>query len=147
MKIIFIQDVKGSGKKGEVKEVNDGYAKNFLIKKGLAREATPAAVKENQAKLDSIARTIELERQAAKELAKKAEKTKVIVKIKCGENGKPFGSITSKEISDALVAQGIDIDKKNLVLPENVKQLGCYQIEAKLYTGITAKISLFVEAE
>lgn len=147
MKIIFLQDVKGSGRKGEVKEVNDGYAKNFLIKKGYAVEANATNLSENKAKQDSIARNKELERQAAAVLADKVSELKVVLKLKCGEGDKPFGSITSKEIADNINKQGVDIDKRMIVLQDPIRQLGCYEVEVKVYPGIVAKTNVYVEKE
>lgn len=147
MKVIFNQDVKGTGKKGQILEVSDGYAINFLIKKGLAKKADAVSISENQAQQAAQQRIIDLEIQAAKELAKKISGTKVVVKIKTGENGKFFGSVTSKEVAESLQAQGFEIDKKQIVLNDTIKQLGEYQIEVKLYTGISAKFNLVVEAQ
>ena len=147
MKVILNQDVKGSGKKGQVLEVSDGYAINFLIKKGFAKKADAISLSENQAQKAAQQRIIDLEIQAAKELAKKISGTKVLVKIKTGENGKFFGSVTSKEVAEALQAQGFEIDKKQIVLNDTIKQLGEYQVEVKLYTGISTKFNLVVEAQ
>lgn len=147
MKIILTQDVKGSGKKGDIITVNDGYAKNFLIKKGYAIEATQSAMAENLAKKQAEQRNYDLQKQAAQELAQKINKDKVVIKIKTGENGKFFGSITSKEIAEQLTNKGYEIDKKQIVLPENIKGLGCFVIDIKLFAGVVAKLNVFVEAE
>ena len=147
MKIILLQDVKGSGKSGDIITVNDGYAKNFLIKKGLAKEATPSAVAENIAKKQAQQRNYDLQKQAALDIAKRIEKEKIIIKIKTGENGKFFGSITSKEIAEQLISKGYDIDKKQINLNENIKGLGCFIIDIKLFSGVNAKLNVYVEAE
>ena len=147
MKIILTQDIKGSGKKGDIITVNDGYAKNFLIKKGYAIEATQSAMAENLAKKQAEQRNYDLQKQAAQKLAQKINKDKVVIKIKTGENGKFFGSITSKEIAEQLTNKGYEIDKKQIVLPENIKGLGCFVIDIKLFAGVVAKLNVFVEAE
>lgn len=147
MKIILSQDVKGTGKKGQILEVSDGYAINFLIKKGFAKKADAISISENQAQKAAQQRIIDLEIQAAKELAKKVAGTKVVVQIKIGENGKFFGSVTSKEVAEALQTQGFQIDKKQIVLNDTIKQIGEYEVEVKLYAGISTKFKLLVEAQ
>ena len=114
MKVIFLKDVKGSGKKGEIAEVSDGYARNFLIKKGLAEEAT--AVKINSLNIKKGAEDFHRQEEikALKEEAKKLNGTQITLKIKCGENGKVFGSVTAKEIADELTALGYTVDKSAL---------------------------------
>ncbi len=147
MRIILKQDVKGTGKKGDILEVNDGYAKNFLIKKGLAVLATSEALNANAGQKAAQAHKIELERQACMELAQKVNKATVILKLKSGENGKIFGSITGKEIADQLNQQGLNVEKKQLVLDSAIKAPGIYTITVKLYKDITAKFQLRVDAQ
>ncbi len=147
MKVILLQDVKGQGKKGEVIDVNEGYARNFLVKKGLAEVAT--AVKLNDLKQKNTAAEFHRaeEVKATRALAKEIEGKNFTVKIKAGQAGKVFGSVTGANISDALKAAGYDIDKKKIVLPAPIQTLGAYDIELKLLEGISAKIKITVEAE
>ncbi len=146
MKVILKQDIKTLGKKDKVVEVNDGYARNFLIPKGLVAEATPAALNEAKAKNDAEKHRKENELSDAKALAAKMSGITVKVKSKAGANGKLFGSITGKDIVDQLKAQHkIAIDKKMLNLPEAIKALGETEVEIKLYAGVSTKIKVMVE--
>ena len=147
MKVILLQDVKGQGKKGEVIDVNDGYARNYLFKYKMAEEAT--AVKLNdikQKKASSDYKKAE-ERKACEALSRQLKGQKFIVKIKAGANGKLFGSVTGADVSSALTAAGYDIDKRKIVLTQPIKTLGEYDVELKLYEGISTKIVISVEAE
>lgn len=147
MKIILLQDVKGQGKKGEVKEVNEGYARNFLIKKGLAEVATPTKINElNQKKASQDFHRAE-EVKATQALAKEVYGKTFIVKIKAGQSGKVFGSVTGANISDALVAAGYNVDKKKIVLAQPIKTVGTYEVELKLMEGVQSKINVVIEAE
>ena len=147
MKVILLADVKGTGKKGEVKEVSDGYARNCLIKKGLAKEAT--AVEINSLKIKQEAEEFHRQEEIArlKDIAERVRNAVVVCKVKAGEKGKIFGSVTSQEIVNALAVSGFDIDKKMVVLPEPIKKLGVYTVEIKLMAGVSAKISVKVENE
>lgn len=145
MKVLLLQDVKGSGKKGQIVEVNDGYATNFLIKKNLAKKADNAVMLENASKQASVERTKMLEREAAVKKAETLKGKNVVIKAKTGENGKLFGAITSKEIAEALANQNIEVDKKQILLDSPIKNLGSYSVEAKLYSGITAKFNVIIE--
>ena len=147
MKVVLLKDVKGSGKKGDIVNVADGYAKNFLIKNNLAKPATSDAVKANHGQKNAEAYHKEQERLAAVAAAEKINKTEVTVQIACGAGGKTFGSITAKEISDALVLQGIEIDKRKIVLKDSIKTLGNYVVEIKLHPTVTAKLKLHVEGK
>lgn len=147
MKVVLLKDVKGTGKKGEIKEVADGFAKNFLFKNNLAKLADNSALNENKNQGEAEKYHKAQEVAAAKELAKKIEGKKVTVKIKCGSNGKTFGSITSKEISDALARQDITLDKKKIELKEPIKITGLYTVVARVYPEISAKFDVLVEAE
>lgn len=146
MKVVLLKDVKGTGKKGEIKEVADGFAKNFLLKNGSARVADNSAINENNIQKDAQKFHKQQEIIAAKELAKKIEGKVVNLKIKCGENGKTFGSITSKEIADELTKMGINIDKKKIDLKETIKATGNYNVIARVYPEITAKFTVVVES-
>ncbi len=147
MKVVLLKDVKGTGKKGEIKEVSDGFAKNFLFKNGSARLADNSAINENKIQKDAAKYHKQQEILAAKELAKKIEGKKVVLKIKCGENGKTFGSISSKEISDGLAKLGITLDKKKIELKEPIKTVGIFNITARVYPEISAKFTVEVQGE
>ena len=145
MKIVLLKDVKGTGKKGEIKEVADGYANNFLLKNGFAKKADNTAINESKGKAVANDYHKEQERLAALDLKKELDKMSVTLEIKCGENGKVFGSITSKEIADALTKQGINLDKKKIELKEPIKSIGEYTITAKIYPNITSNFKLVVK--
>jgi len=146
MKVMLLTDVKGQGNKGQVLVVNDGYARNYLLPKKLAVEANNAVINEVEQKKFSISHKQDLEKKAAQELALKLRDTGITIKVKAGE-GKIYGSVTSKEIAEALSKQGIQIEKKQVMLKEIIKTLGEHQIEAKLYPGISAKFILYIEKE
>lgn len=147
MKVVLLKDVKGTGKKGEIKEVADGFAKNFLLKNGMARIADNSAMNENKIQGEAAKYHKQQEIAAAKALAEKLEGKSVTLKIKCGSNGKTFGSITSKEIADQLQKIGISLDKKKIDLKEAIKSSGSYTVVAKIYPEVTAKFTVVVEAE
>lgn len=144
MKVILTQDVKGSGKKGELINAADGYARNFLLPKGLAIEANNQAIGELKAKEASKQHKIQVEKEAAMETAKRLEGKIVSLTAKAGAGGKLFGSVTTKEIADAIKKQyGAEVDKKKINVNE-IKAFGTYTAEVKLYTGIAAKMTVEV---
>lgn len=147
MKIILLQDVKGQGKKGEVIDVNEGYARNFLVKKGLAEIATSAKLNDLKQKNSAAEFHKAEELKAMRSLAKEINGKTFTVKIKAGQAGKVFGSVTSANVSDALNAAGYNIDKKKIILSAPIKTLGNYTIDLKLAEGVSAKIDITVEAE
>ncbi|MBE7012946.1 MAG: 50S ribosomal protein L9 [Ruminococcaceae bacterium] len=148
MKVIFIQDVKGQGKKGEEKNIADGYARNFLLPRGLAIEATAANLNNLKGQKQSEAYRKEQDMKAAEEIKSKLEKITVKITAKAGEGGKLFGSVTTKDIADALKAQhGIDIDKRKIVLDSDIKTTGEAVADAKLYPQITGKIKVCITAQ
>lgn len=147
MKVILKQDVKGSGKKGDIIDVSDGYAKNFLLKKGLAEVASSVAVNSLKLQKEAEERRRAEEIKAIKETAAKINKAAVDVTIKCGENGKVFGSVTSKEIASKLAEMGYDIDKKKIVLKDALKTPGDYPVEIRFMEGVSAKIVVSVKPE
>ena len=147
MKVILLCDVKGTGKKGEILDVSDGYAKNFLLKKGLAEQASSVAVNSLKLQQEAEARRKAEEIREIRELAKKMDKSKVTVSIKCGDNGKVFGSVTSKEIASKLAELGFDVDKKKILLKEALKTVGDYAVEIRLMEGVSAKIFVTVIPE
>ena len=145
MKVIFLKDVKGSGKKGEVKNVADGYARNMLIPKGLAIEANAKNMAELAGQQSSAQHKIDLEIQAAKEAAEKIKDKKVNIKAKAGSNGKLFGSVTAGNVADAMNEQlGVKVDKKKITLSSDIKNFGSYNAVIKLYNGISEKIDVEV---
>ncbi|MGI5936696.1 MAG: 50S ribosomal protein L9 [Oscillospiraceae bacterium] len=148
MKVILLQDVKGQGKKGEIKEVSDGYARNYLLPRKLAAEATPdklnALKQQEKAKAAQAAR----EKAQAEETAKKLQSLVVIIPAKSGGSGRLFGSITSKEISEALLAQHeINIEKNKIVLSEPIKNYGTYEVKCKLGHEVSGVINVIVTEE
>lgn len=145
MKVLLLQDVKGSGKKGDIVEVNDGYATNFLLKKNLAKKADNAVMLEKQSQLASQERNKQIEKNAAIEKANKLNNKEIKIVAKKGENGKLFGAITSKEIAEEVAKCGIDVDKKQIILDSPIKSVGKYFVEVKLYSGVVAKFSVVVE--
>lgn len=147
MKVILLQDVKGQGKKGEVVDVNEGYARNFLIKKGMAEVATAAKLNDMSMKKSAADFHRAEEEKATREMAKTISGQKFTVKIKAGQNGKVFGSVTAGNISDSLASAGYNVDKKKIVLPQPIKNLGEYEVELKLMEGVSAKIKVEVQAE
>ena len=139
MKVILKQDVKGTGKKGEILDVSDGFAKNFLFKKGLAEPASSTAVNVLTMQKEAEARRRAEEIAAIRENAKKMDKATVTVPIRCGENGKVFGSVTSKEIAARLAESGYEVDKKKILLKEPIKQAGEYNVEIRFMEGVSCK--------
>ncbi|WP_024832760.1 50S ribosomal protein L9 [Ruminiclostridium josui] len=147
MKVILKQDVKGLGKKEQMVEASDGYARNFLLPRGLAVEATSSNINIMKTKKEAEAQKKEREIAQAKELAKKIKDITVTLKVKAGENGKLFGSITSKDVAEALKSQQkIDIDKKKLVMPDSLKSVGTFEVEVKLYPEINSKFTVKIES-
>ena len=144
MKVVLLTDVKGHGKKGELCNVSDGYARNFLFPKKLAVEADNAALNELKNREESAAHHKKEEINAANETAKKLEGKTVVIKAKAGTGGRLFGSVTSKEIAAEIKKSlGIEIDKKKMTAPD-IKNFGEYTAEIKLYQGITAKLTVKV---
>ena len=148
MKVILIQDVNKLGRKGDLVEVSDGYARNYLFRNGLAEEGTSGRVKEwEEQQRVKKNREAKLEKQAL-EIKKKIGGKKVSIKMNSGEDGRLFGSATSQQVAAALKEQlAVDVDKKDIKLDEAVKQLGKYPFKIRLYTGVEAELTLSVEAE
>ncbi len=145
VKVVLLKDVKGQGKKDQIVDVSDGYARNFLLPKGLAAEASGSVLNDIKNKEASRAHKIELEREAAREIAAKLESITVSLKVKSGGAGRMYGSVTAKDIAEALEAQqGIKIDRRKMVMNEPVKQYGTYRIDVKLFTDVSGKITLSV---
>ena len=148
MKVIFLQDVKGSGKKGDVKEVADGYARNFLIGKGLAVEATAKNMSDLAGKKSSEQHKADVAKQEAEAAAAKIKGKKIICKSKAGQGGKLFGSVTAGNIADLISEQlGVMVDKKKISLDTEIKSFGTYTAEVKFLAGISEKITVEVTEE
>lgn len=148
MKVILLQDVKSLGKKDQIVDVSDGYARNFVLPKKLGVEATPKNLNElklKKAHEDKVAAEVLAEAQA---LAEQMKEESVTLSIKVGEGGKTFGSVSSKEVAEAVKKQlGHDIDKKKIVLKEPIKSLGTHIVDIKLHTKVTAQLSVKVTEE
>ena len=144
MKVILLQDVQGHGKKGEVVVINDGYAKNFLIPKKMAVEATKQMMNEIAQKTAKEARLLKEEREAAEALAKQLKGITVTILAKFGGE-KMYGSITTQDVAEALKAMGYTVDKKKIVIKDNIKAVGIYDAEIKVYRDINAKIKIKVD--
>ena len=141
MKIILIQDVKGLGKAGDIKEVNDGYARNFLIKKGMAVEGTAQNLYAAEQKKKIAAEKAAAAKAEAEEIAKKLNKQVIKVYAKGGENnGKMFGSVTAENIAEGLKLVGFDIDKKKIETKETMKEFKKYEVTVRIYPEVTADI-------
>ena len=145
MKVILTQDVKAQGKKGDIIEVSDGYARNFLLPRKLAIIADAKAVNEAKNKEASRLHKIETERAAAAEIAAKLESLLVKIAAPSGADERLYGSITAKDIAEALKAQhGIEIDRRKMVLDHPIRSYGNYKVDAKLYTDVVAHINVLV---
>lgn len=148
MKVIFQQDVKGQGKKGEMKEVSDGYARNYLLPRKLAVEANTDNLNTMKLKEKAKAAQIEKEKEQARQYARQLESVVVKIPAKAGSSGRLFGSITSKEISDALQEQsGMVVEKNKIVQSEPIKAFGSYEVKCKLGHEINATIYVLVTEE
>lgn len=147
MKVILLKNVKGLGKVGEIKEVKDGYAVNFLLPRKLAEEATPANLNALKLKIKQIERDQLANLEAAKDVKGRIEKLALELKVKAGENGRVFGSITSMNIADAVQEKGIKIDRKLIQLDQPIKEIGEYQLEVRLHPEVRAKLQLKVSQE
>ncbi len=148
MKVILLQDVKGTGKKGEIKNVSDGFARNFLIGKGLAVEATNANLNKLEGQKASAQHKVDVAVAEAKEQAAKLEGKKVVIRAKAGQGGRLFGAVTPGNVADVLKEQfGFDLDKRKITVSGEMKNEGDYSAEAKFYSGISAKFTVSVVAE
>jgi len=144
MKVIFLQDVKAQGKKGEIKEVSEGYALNFLIPRGLAKPASQGNVKTLENQKQAELRRKEQEKIEAQQLGKTLEELTVVLKSKAGEGGRLFGSITNKQIAEELEKMKIKIDKRKIALDEPIRTLGTTQVPVKLHPDVTATLKVQV---
>ncbi len=147
MKVILLQDVQGTGKKGEIKEVKDGFGQNFLVKRGLAQLATNENLNLLAGQKASAQHKVDVKMQEAKDTVDLLKGKTIIIKAKAGQGGKLFGSVTGKDVAAGIKTQlGADVDKKKLVLGE-IKTFGVFTAEAKLANGIAAKFSVDVQAD
>jgi len=146
MKVILLQDVKSQGKKGDLINVSDGYARNFLFPKGLAKEASKQALNELQGKQGAIEYHKNVEMEKARNIAERMKEFNIEITAKAGENGKLFGSITSKDVAKALKEKyNIDLDKRKLDIGDGIKTIGETEVKAHLYTGITGTFKVTVK--
>ncbi|MEG2118105.1 MAG: 50S ribosomal protein L9 [Clostridia bacterium] len=147
MKVVLLQDVKGQGKKGELINASDGYARNFLLPRGLAKETNAQILNEIKSKKESEDYKKSEEKKQAQKFKELLDNTVIVYKSTGGADGRLYSAVTSKDISEKLLeSNGIEIDKKKIVLAENIKNVGEYFVTIKLYPEILAKIKLVVEA-
>lgn len=147
MKVILLQDVKSLGNEGELVDVNDGYARNYLIPKKLGIEANAVNMNIYNARKNAHKHKIEREIENANKLVKKLESVKIVLKAKAGENGKLFGAVTNNDVAKFLTEKGYTIDKKKIILDDAIKSTGTYDVTIKLYANISMKIEVKVEKE
>ena len=148
MKLILTQDVKGQGKKDQIIEVSDGYARNFLLPRGLAKPADAKAVSDAKNRESSKAHKIETEKAAASEVAKQLESITVTILAQAGADGKLYGSVTTKEIGEELQKQHkIAVDRRKITLDTPIKTFGTYKLDVKLYTDVIGKINVVVKSK
>ncbi len=147
MEVILLKDVPGLGRSGEIKEVPEGYARNYLIPKGLAVKSTKGRIKDIELRKSAVETKALREKDSAMRLAERLKGTSLTFKVKVGEENKLFGSITSGDIAEELNKKGFNIDKHQIVLKEPIKYLGTYEVTVKLGFGISAPISVVVERE
>lgn len=147
MEVILLKDVPGLGRSGEIKEVPEGYARNYLIPKGLAVKSTKGRIKDIELRKSAIATKEVRERESAIKLAERLKGVSLTFRVKVGEENKLFGSITSGDIAEELNKKGYNIDRHQIVIKEPIKYLGTYEVTVKLGFGISAPISVIVEKE
>lgn len=144
MKVILIDEIRGLGTRGDVVNVKDGYARNFLFPKNLAREATPGNMKSVEQERKKWALLAQQEKEKAAKAAESVKGIKVTISKRVGENGQLFGSVTSNEIADALAAKGVDVDKRRIELAHPIKTLGTHNVEVRLHREVAAEIQVEV---
>ncbi|MFD0621388.1 MULTISPECIES: 50S ribosomal protein L9 [Paenibacillus] len=147
MKVIFLKDVKGQGKKGEVKEISEGYAQNFLLPRGLARLATEGNVKTLEQQNLSEQKRKAQEKADAEALGKTLEETAVVIKAKSGEGGRLFGAITSKQIAEALEKMKFKVDKRKIELNDPIRSLGTMHVTIKLHPEVKTQVKIQIVEE
>ena len=145
MKVVLLKDVKGQGKKDQIINVSDGYARNFLLPRGLAAEADAKLMNDIKNREAAQAHRIEEETAQAKATAEKLEASEIIIRSGAGADGRLYGSVTAMDVAAALKEQaGVDVDKRKIVISDPIKAHGKYQLEVKLYPGVTGKINIIV---
>ncbi|HKB80727.1 MAG TPA: 50S ribosomal protein L9 [Thermoanaerobaculia bacterium] len=144
MKVILIDEIRGLGTRGDIVSVKDGYARNFLLPKNLAREATPGNLKAIEQERKKWSLLAQKEKEAASQAADAVKGAKVVVRKRVGENGQLFGSVTSVEIADALHEKGIEVDKRRIELAHPIKTLGTHDVEVRLHREVSAQIQVEV---
>jgi large subunit ribosomal protein L9 len=144
MKVILIDEIRGLGTRGDVVQVKDGYARNFLFPKNLAKEATPGNLKAIEQDRKKWAALAAQEKDAASKLAERVNGTKIEVRKRVGESGTLFGSVTANEIADALHAKGIEVEKRRVELEHPIKSIGTHDVEIRLHRDVTAKVQVEV---
>ena len=144
MKVILIDEIRGLGSRGDVVNVKEGYARNYLLPKNLAREATPGNLKSIEQERKKWALLAQKEKEVAAQAAELVKGTKVVVQKRVGENGQLFGSVTSNEIADALNAKGLKVDKRRIELAHPIKSLGTHDVEVRLHHDVSAQIQVEV---
>ncbi|MFC4778322.1 50S ribosomal protein L9 [Paenibacillus sp. GCM10023252] len=142
MKVILLKDVKGQGKKGDVKDLSEGYVRNFLLPQGLAKPASDGNLKTLEVQNASEQKRKEKEKEDAQALGKRLEEMTVVITTKAGEGGRLFGAVTSKQIAEALAAKGIKIDKRKIELEDPIRTLGVTQVPVKLHPEVKAKLNV-----
>lgn len=147
MKVILRQDFEKLGKMGDLKDVKDGYARNYLIPRKIAYEATSSSMKALETEKKQLARRLEKEKKSAETLAGELEKISVTIKMKVGEDDKLFGSVTSQMIADALKDKGVTLDKRQIDLEDSLKTLGIFDVSVKLSGGVTGKVKVWIVRE
>ena len=145
MKVIFLEDVPNVGEKGQIKDVAAGYARNYLIPKGLAQQVTAGHLKDLKMQDEARAKKAAKKLKAAEDLAAKLLEKKVVIKVKAGEGDRLFGSVTSADIAQALASSGIKVNKKKIDLVEPIKALGDYTVQIKLHPEVTSSVQVLVE--
>ncbi len=145
MKIVLTKDVRGTGKKGALVEVADGYARNYLLPRKLGMMATAQNINDAKKRLEADEHRDELERGKAQKFADQLEGQTFVIPARAGEGGRLFGAITNREIGEAVKEKfGIELDKKRIVLPENLKRIGTYEVELKPYANVSCKVTVEV---
>lgn len=147
MKVIFLQDVKGQGKKGEIKDVAEGYARNFLLPRGLAQLATAGAQKNLEQMKAAEEKKKARELQEAQALAARLSKMTLVIKAKAGESGRLFGAITSKQIAEALEKEKVKIDRRKIELDEPIRSLGVTKVQVRLYPEVKGTLNVHIVEE
>ena len=142
MKVIFLKDLKGQGKKNEIKEVSDGYATNYLIKNGYAVKYTKSSSDKRDEEIHNNKLLDEKNTKKANDIKKKLEKEKITFNVSCGKDGKVFGSISSKQIYEKLVELGYNVDKKKIIIKDSLSSLGMFYVDVELYKKVVAKVRI-----